>query len=234
RGKAKIGQSFDGRGHCVNCNNCVLVCPTGVDIRKGQQVACIGCALCIDACDSIMDKFNLPRGLIAYDSEDNQVARAKGRPTKTRLWRPRTFAYGAILLLIAALISYKLAFRGNLEINVQADRAPYFVTLTDGRIRSGYTFKVVNKQRKPRTFVLSLRGVEGAVMRVIGHGGDDAASVELDVGADKVGAFRVFIKADPKKLSGKSALIVFALKDKESGETFRHNAMLHGPGRKTP
>lgn len=231
RGNAKAGQSFEERGHCVDCNKCVLVCPTGIDIRKGHQAACIGCALCIDACDSVMDKFNLPRGLIRYDSECNLVARSKGQPTKIRLLRPRIIAYGAILVLIVGFMVFNLAARNTLEINIQADRAPLFVRLSDGGIRNGYTFKILNMEHRVRNFTLGAHGIKGATVRVIGHGAGEADSVDLTVGADRVGTFRVFITAGRGGLTAKATPVTFQLKDKESGQVFSHDSRVRGPGR---
>ncbi|OHC76258.1 MAG: cytochrome c oxidase accessory protein CcoG [Rhodospirillales bacterium RIFCSPLOWO2_12_FULL_58_28] len=230
RGVAKVGSSFDGRGHCINCSKCVLVCPTGIDIRNGQQVECIGCALCIDACNGVMNKFGLPPGLITYDCETTQVARAKGQLKKSRLLRPRTAAYAIILVLIAGYMSYDFISRKNLAINVQADRSPLFVSLSDGSIRNGYTFKILNMENESRNFTLSTRGIKDAALHVIGNEVDEADTVNLAVGPDKVGAFRVFIRAVRKNLSGKATAVTFLLKDKKTGEVFEHNAKVRGPG----
>lgn len=231
RGGVKVGASFTGRGHCVDCSKCVLVCPTGIDIRNGQQVECIGCALCIDACNSVMSRFGLPPDLITYDSETRQVARAKGQSAKSRLLRPRTIAYAMILVLIAGYMTYDFAMREHLGINVQADRSPLFVRLSDGGIRNGYTFKILNMDNEPKNFTLSTRGVKGATLHVIGHGGEEADAVNLAVGPDKVGTFKVFIKARQENLSGKAGAVTFLLKDNKTGEVFEHNAKVHGPGR---
>ena len=92
RGKYRKGESWEGRGDCIDCKQCVAVCPTGIDIRDGFQLECIGCGLCIDACDDVMAKIGRPPNLIAYDSERNLELRA-GRPPVYRLVRPRTILY---------------------------------------------------------------------------------------------------------------------------------------------
>jgi cytochrome c oxidase accessory protein FixG len=137
RGYAKKGEGFENRGHCVDCTMCVQVCPTGIDIRNGSQLACIGCGLCIDACNTIMDRFELPRGLITYDSTNNQVARAKGEPTKFRFVRPRTVIYAVLLVIVAAVMVFGLSTRATTEINVLHERSPLYVPLSDGQIRNG-------------------------------------------------------------------------------------------------
>jgi cytochrome c oxidase accessory protein FixG len=89
RGSHKPGQSWQGRGDCVDCRQCIAVCPTGIDIRDGQQLECIGCGLCVDACNEIMDKVGRPRWLITFDTLAHQAAKAAGRPVAYRLVRPR-------------------------------------------------------------------------------------------------------------------------------------------------
>ena len=148
RGHHKQGASWDGRGHCVACNNCVAVCPTGIDIRDGQQLECIGCGLCIDACNAVMDKVGLPRGLIAFDTEANQRTEELGGPPSYTLLRPRTLIYGAVLAVVGSLIIYSLATRPEFSINVLRDRSPLFVKLRDGSIANAYTVKILNKRRR--------------------------------------------------------------------------------------
>jgi cytochrome c oxidase accessory protein FixG len=230
RGGARKSQSFEGRGHCVDCGMCWQVCPTGVDIRNGQQMACIGCALCIDACNSVMDRFGLPRELITYDSINNQIARAKGRPARIRLVRPRTIAYAAVLAVVAGVLSYSLLTRSRLEVNVVPDRQPLFVRLSDGTIRNGYTLKILNMERAPKTFLLATEGLQGGEIMVTGHHPEPAAAVELPVGGDTIGSFRVFIKAQPQGLAGKQTSFSLVLTDMRSRATVVHRTVFAGPG----
>ncbi len=229
-GAKKHGQSFEGRGHCVDCGMCWQVCPTGVDIRKGQQMACIGCALCIDACNSIMDRFGLPRELITYDSINNQIARAKGQPTRVRLIRPRTIAYAAVLSIVLSVVGYSLLTRSRLEVNVVPDRQPLFVRLSDGSIRNGYTLKILNMERTPKTFLLSTEGLEGGEVMVTGFHPEPTPSVELPVDPDTVGAFRVFVKALPEGLDGKRTTYSLVLTDMNTRQTVTHKTVFAGPG----
>ncbi len=104
RGPHKKNASWDGRGDCVDCNQCVVACPMGIDIRDGIQLECIQCALCIDACDDIMSKIGRPKGLIAYETSGNLVRRARGENPEVKLLRPRTMVYVAIMGLVATLM----------------------------------------------------------------------------------------------------------------------------------
>ena len=228
RGKAKE-KELSALGDCVDCSLCVNVCPTGIDIRDGQQMECIGCALCIDACNSIMDKLGRAPNLIAYDSIANMNARAEGRPTALRLLRPRIIAYSVSLLLLVMLMTYGLVTRSNLEINLQRDRSPLFVTLSDGDIRNGYTLKILNMERRDRVFRLSIKQMPQALMNIIGYEKNGMPSVDLPVNSDTVGTFRVFVSAPVASLNTESSEMEFMLRDIESGVATDQRTFFYGP-----
>ena len=144
RGKAKQ----EGRGDCVDCNRCVVVCPTGIDIRDGLQLDCIACTACIDACDDVMDRLGQRRGLIRYDS-------LRGlRGDQRKLLRPRVIVYTA--LLVVGMVVATLAMRGRdpFEANVlRLPGAPY--TREGGKLVNGYELHLVNKDAHPATFVVT-------------------------------------------------------------------------------
>ena len=194
RGKYKKGDSWDDRGHCIDCTACVQVCPTGIDIREGLQMECIACGLCVDACDGIMDKLGLPRGLIRYDTTHNQEAREAGIKERSHLLRPRTAYYSFIIAIVGAAMLYGLTNRAPVELHVLHDRNPLFVKLSDGRFRNGYDIKILNKTHEDKTYSLNIEGLEGAEIRVQGAGNIEADA--LPVFADSVGHFRVFVTAD--------------------------------------
>jgi cytochrome c oxidase accessory protein FixG len=230
RGKHKKGESWDGRGDCVDCRACVAVCPTGIDIRDGLQLECIGCGLCIDACDEIMDKVGRPHGLIAFDTYANGVARRRGETPHRRFLRPRTFVYAAVMALIASLMVTALARRGTVEISVLADRAPLFVRLSDGEIRDGYTVKIENKAEAPRTYVLSAEGLPGARLHVAELEVVAAPAEQgtlLPVRGDAIGTFRVYLQAP--KYGRPESPFHFIVRETESGETARYDAIFRGP-----
>jgi len=230
RGKEK-NKERDNLGDCVDCNLCVNVCPTGIDIRQGQQMQCIGCALCIDACDSIMDKLGREPKLIAYDSIANMNAREEGRPATKRLIRPRTIAYSLSLLLVMVLMVYGLSSRADLEINLQRDRAPLFVTLSDGDIRNGYTLKILNMARLDRVFDLAIDDFPEALISVIGYEKDGASSVTLSVKADAVGTFRVFVRAPTDSIQADVTEMRFVLTDRKDGKISEQDSSFYGPKR---
>ncbi len=142
-------------GDCIDCNMCVQVCPTGIDIRDGLQYECIGCALCIDACDSIMEKMNYPKGLISYTTEKNLEG------DRSKILRPRTFGYGLALLIMIGAFSVKLGLRSEIELDVIRDRGALFQTSARGFVENSYTLQIMNKSDEVRTFDITVAGIEG-------------------------------------------------------------------------
>jgi len=143
-------------GACIDCNRCVQVCPTGIDIRHGLQLECIGCAACIDACDEVMAKVKRPLGLIRYDS----FAGLAGQ--KTRWIRPRTILYG-VLLLIGITVA-ALAFSSVKPANFLVYRmsgAAYFVGKDE--VRDQFMVRIVNKRAVSATFTVALEGVPAGI-----------------------------------------------------------------------
>lgn len=212
RGKHKKGDSWDGRGHCIDCTACVQVCPTGIDIRKGLQMECIACGLCVDACNDIMDKVGLPRGLIRYDTERNIV---EGRK-HLRYLRPRTVYYTLVLAFVGGLVLFGLLTRAPTELHVLHDRNPLYVTLSSGDIRNGYKIKILNKAHADKDFRLAVKGLDGATLDVQGAGHQDSG--DLKVEADRVGHFRVFVAAPYQQKS--HVPLHFTVTDLQSGDSY--------------
>ncbi|TVR98632.1 MAG: cytochrome c oxidase accessory protein CcoG [Rhodospirillales bacterium] len=231
RGAARKGQSFEGRGDCVDCGLCWQVCPTGVDIRKGQQMACIGCALCVDACNSVMDRFGRPRNLITYDSIANQNARTEGNPTWLRLIRPRTLIYIAVLAIAATVMAYSLVTRDRVDVAVQPDRSPLFVQLSDGSIRNAYTFKILNMERQAKNYTLTTAGVAGAMLTVVGYQPEPAAGAALPAPPDAVATFRVLVTAPRESVPHRTNDLWFVLTDQATGEVVEHRTVFASQGK---
>ncbi|MEH6410701.1 MAG: cytochrome c oxidase accessory protein CcoG, partial [Hyphomonas sp.] len=162
RGALRKDQGFEGRGDCIDCKQCVQVCPMGIDIRDGAQLECIHCALCIDACDEIMKRVDRPTGLIAYDTDLAVAARAAGQKPTYKLIRARTVLYAFLMLAISGLILFGLANKPTFQVNVLKDRSPPFVQLAGGEVRNGYTLKLINKATTTRETVISISGIPGA------------------------------------------------------------------------
>ncbi|CAL4869617.1 hypothetical protein MMA231_03909 (plasmid) [Asticcacaulis sp. MM231] len=225
RGKHKQGQSWEGRGHCIDCTACVVVCPMGIDIRKGLQYECISCGLCVDACNNVMEKLDLPRGLIHYDTETNQNLRTAERsrgeaPVRGRMkWiRPRTVFYAAILAGVCALMLGAIVLRKDTELNIIHNRSPLYVRMSDGDIRNNYQIKVLNKSHADRDYTVAISGVTTRAVRLLAAG--DAAVATLRVPANSVGEFRVQVIAPQ---SGQPRVpVTFTLTDSATGKAARH------------
>jgi cytochrome c oxidase accessory protein FixG len=194
-------------GDCVDCNACVVVCPMGIDIRDGNQLECITCAMCIDACDAVMDKTGRPRGLIGYTTLrdynfHSAEAAAAGRAQATthqrsvgvsHILRPRTLLYAGLWSLVGIVMLFGLLTRDRLDIAALPDRNPLYVTLADGSIRNGYTLKVLNMTSEPRSFEVALDGLPGAAMWQAGADDQGARAIAVDVEADKLREIKVFV-----------------------------------------
>ncbi len=226
-------------GDCVDCNACVAVCPMGIDIRDGQQLECITCALCIDACDSVMTKLDREKGLISYATlsdynhnmrlalnddtrkiEPDRVRDADGKlsdkvkhTTIRSIFRPRTLAYFCIWGLIGLAMSYHVATRGRLDLNILHDRNPLFVTLSNGDVRNGYTVKVLNMMPEPRTVRVTIAGMPGATMSMPDAADEATDVLYLDVDPDKLRSQRIYVRADPKTLPKDVMDLTFTVQD---------------------
>lgn len=224
RGPHKKGQPWEGRGHCIDCNQCVAACPMGIDIRDGDQLECINCALCIDACDEVMKRVDLPRGLIAYDTHQNVERLMRGEKPSVRLIRPRLVFYAVALAVVAGVMAFGLSTRATVDLNVLRDRNPNFVRLSDGSIRNAYTIKVMNHSNAPRRFSLSLRGLKTFEMKVVGSAAD------IEVESDKLRAIRVLVTVPERELKDPSTSIVFVVEDVQSRETAHTNSVFLSDG----
>ncbi|WP_119395379.1 cytochrome c oxidase accessory protein CcoG [Salinibius halmophilus] len=145
RGSRKRGVEVSDKGDCIDCQICVQVCPTGIDIRNGLQYECITCAACIDACDDVMNKMGYEPGLIRYTTENA----LNGKPTK--ILRPRLFGYGALMVLMIGILAAWISLRVPLDIDVMRERDQLSRVLSDGRIENVYTLQLLNMTERPQT-----------------------------------------------------------------------------------
>jgi len=220
RSKYKQGESFENRGHCIDCQQCVVVCPQGIDIRNGLQMECIACGLCIDACNKVMARLGLPPGLIRYDTERNLANNDKSKNTAFKILRPRTFFYSAVLIAVGGIILFNLAYRSKLELNMIPDRNPLFVMLSDGKIRDGYTVKIFNKTHKDKNYQIKISGIENLSVKT-----EELDLNNLSVSSNEIADFRIYVSADEKNLkeNGKSK-IKFSVIDNETNEVVESEA----------
>jgi cytochrome c oxidase accessory protein FixG len=147
-------------GDCIDCGYCVQVCPTGIDIRNGLQYQCTSCALCIDACNTIMTSIKFPTGLIRYSSEHA----LKGE--KTNLFKAKNIGYAFTLVITVGLLVWSVANQSDVEMLVQQVRQPLSVSLSDGRVQNRYNIKINNKTSKAVKYHISIEGLKDAELDV--------------------------------------------------------------------
>ncbi|MEE1609849.1 cytochrome c oxidase accessory protein CcoG [Microvirga sp. CF3016] len=193
RGSAKKAAELRAKGEpagdCVDCLQCVNVCPIGIDIREGPNFACINCGLCVDACDSVMAKLARPRGLIDYEAWTNIERGHRKEPPRRRVVRPKTVGLGLSIVALAGVMGVSLSMRSDAKITVIHDRNPVAVRLSDGRIRNGYTVRLYNKADGERDFQLAVTELPEASVEVVG---DDAV---VGVAPDTTRELRVLVSA---------------------------------------
>ena len=212
-------------GDCVDCGACVTACPTGIDIRDGIQLECISCGLCIDACNHVMARTGRPKWLITWDTFADQAAKAEGRAVSLKLLRPRTIIYVSALFIALLVMAGALAMRSGIGLSVLHDRAPLFVRLADGKIRNGYTVKIVNKAQHPVLFELRTDGVASPVLAEADEGLGPASRLGLLVQQDDIGTFRVTVSGEPQPTTEGSQPLDFVLRNTDSGETTTYHSV---------
>jgi cytochrome c oxidase accessory protein FixG len=241
RGKAKA----EGIGDCVDCRACVNVCPTGIDIRDGQQLECIGCGLCIDACDDIMGRLDRPKGLIAFETLANLAAstaatasmlhgparHACGMQVREvpRLIRARTLMYAGILGFVAALMLGAWLLRETVTLSVIRDRAPIFVRLSDGGVRNAYTLRVANKLREAPELTLALDGPAGLATLVQDAEQDAAGAWRIATKPDGITQWRVLVTAPASLRLPESVPVTFRLLEANGRAVVSEASVFMGP-----
>ncbi|TIP37031.1 MAG: cytochrome c oxidase accessory protein CcoG, partial [Mesorhizobium sp.] len=215
----------------------------------------ITCALCIDACDGVMDKLGKERGLISYatlsDYNANMMLATAGgsssiNPSLVRtavgtfsdqvahfhirkIFRPRTYVYMGLWSLIGLGLLYSLLTRDRLELNVLHDRNPQFVTLSDGSIRNGYSVKLLNMIPEPRTIVVTMQGLEGADMVVVGDDIPAGRSFAIPVEPDRLKTLKVFVRQPADQIHAPAQTFKFRVEDKASFESNEYAATFNAP-----
>ena len=205
--------AFEEMGDCIDCTMCVQVCPVGIDIRNGLQYECIACGACIDACDEVMDKVGMPRGLIRYTTQN---ALDGGR---VRVLRPRIIVYAALLTMLVAAWSWGVLHRSPLIADVLRDRNALY-QLEGERVNNGYTLKLVNKTDADRVYHVRIEAAD-APLALAG------APVEVRVRAGEVVSQAVQVGA-PADVRGRHAL-AFIVEAADGSTAVRTESTFFGP-----
>lgn len=200
-----------GLGDCIDCNLCVQVCPTGIDIRNGLQYECINCASCIDACNGVMDKMGYERGLVRYSTEHELHGK------KTIWLRSKLVGYAVILLTMSALLILEVVNRVPMSLEIIRDRTELAKETNEGLIENVYTLKILNKSQMEHTYLLSVRGIEN-----ISWNGPQTVTVE----PGKVAIVPISLAVDPYDLQGYLTDIQFVIEEEGSdgGSEIQHDS----------
>ena len=228
RGKHRKSANADQLGDCIDCMACVNVCPMGIDIRDGQQLACITCGLCIDACDEVMDKIGKPRGLIDYLALSDEPAERAGTPPKSiwkHIFRVRTILYTTLWAAVGIGLVVALFMRSDIDLTVAPVRNPTFVTLSDGSIRNTYDVRLRNKHGEARPFQIT---VDGAPEFRVELEGVPATTVEVPADTSKLQ--RVYVVAPPGTDAAEHERTEFRfwVEDLDSGDRAYNDSVFNG------
>jgi len=198
RGSRRASEDYKnkGLGDCIDCQICVQVCPTGIDIRKGLQYQCIACSSCIDACDDVMEKMHYPKGLIRYTTQNAVDGK------KSRILRPRVLIYASILLVFISSFFYSVIQRVPLVLDVIRDRNQLYRE-TDGFIENVYTLKIINMDEQDHDYTLAVSGIKGISIET----NNDLVSVKSGTVAD----LPVKVSVNEDDLLSRSSDIIFTL-----------------------
>ncbi|BBI63933.1 hypothetical protein HSBAA_52390 [Vreelandella sulfidaeris] len=189
-----------GYGDCIDCDLCVQVCPTGIDIRDGLQFECISCAACIDACDSVMDKMGYPRGLVRYTTENALEGQ------KSRIIRPRLLGYFAALVLMMGTFAWAINDRMPLNFDAERERTQLYQTTRDGLISNVFTLSVRNLDDQDHTYQLTVAGLPSLTL--------DSNTINVPAGESRLKV--VTVTANPDDLQQPSHNIVFSLQAQQN------------------
>jgi cytochrome c oxidase accessory protein FixG len=195
-----------GLGTCVDCNICVQVCPTGIDIRNGLQYECIGCALCIDACDQVMDKMEYPRGLIRYTTEHALTEKLDRHGIVQRMLRPRILIYTGILALIILISTLSLTLRSPLKFDVIRDRGLPRTT-ENGSIDNVYRLQIMNTEEQAHHYIIEVSGIPGATII-------SDADFDMPAATTRIIPARIRVPADSARKG--SNKIIFVVRDRDN------------------
>ncbi|MDH2435112.1 cytochrome c oxidase accessory protein CcoG [Pokkaliibacter sp. MBI-7] len=201
-------------GDCIDCDSCVHVCPTGIDIRNGLQYECIGCAACIDVCDDIMSRMGYAKGLIRYTTEHQLEG------GQTHILRPRLIGYGVALLVMTGAFFYTIGTRVPLELDIMRDRQQLYTLTPDQRIQNLYELRIANKSQQAHSYTISIT----APARLELLGGN-----RVTLQPSEVLTHNVQLVATDKKLSPASFDVQFIIKADDADDHIEVTNRFIGP-----
>jgi cytochrome c oxidase accessory protein FixG len=221
--RGELRGKSENSGDCIDCNKCVIVCPMGIDIRDGLQMECIGCGLCIDACDGVMSKLKRKLGLIAYSSECKIKIPKHKNLLIYKMLKPKNILFMIIFWIALVFIIYKLITKEDLNFAIIKERAPLFTVTPDGKVRNSYNIKFHNKSVFLKTYTLSITGLNNYDIWLQNEQKFKDQKFEFKLNPEAEEEFRLFIKTDRIDVHEKT--IYFTIKDLSNEMVYRKNSV---------
>jgi len=202
RGKFRKNEDRDevGKGDCIDCHQCVDVCPTGIDIRNGTQLECVNCTACIVACDHMMESVGLPKGLIRYDSEEGITSE-----TKKSIFTTRSIAYMVVLAVLLGVMGFLLTERSEMEALLLRSPGMLYQEKGEGKVSNVYTLNVVNKSRKEMKLEIKVLNLDADIEIL----GEEDMILEPE-GTMKRPVFIIIARDDLQKMKTEIELGIFS------------------------
>ncbi|MEE4246139.1 MAG: cytochrome c oxidase accessory protein CcoG [Kangiellaceae bacterium] len=214
RKKTNTDYKLEGLGDCIDCNQCVHVCPTGIDIRDGLQYECIACAACIDVCDDVMGKMGYEKGLVRYATQNSMSGK------ETHLLRPKTLLYGGLLSALMVIFLIAVALRNPIEMDIIRDRNQLYSETNEGLIQNIYTIKIANMDQTSHTYELIADGLNDLELK---------GQTEFLVRPGEVKTLTYQVNVDPTDLPKTSNKIFFEVTSQQGDISQREEARFIGP-----
>ena len=219
RGEPRGKQVEQKSGDCIDCFRCVLVCPTGIDIRDGLQMECIGCGLCVDACNEVMEKVGKEKNLILYTSLNSLKNGLVDEKLIKKLFKAKNLFYAAIFFVFSTFTINSLINKSDINISLIKERAPLFTMTPNGQIRNTFTLKIQNKSVKLRKFMVYVEELEPYDIKIQSEAKCLEKKCSIDLGSEAEERFRIFIWSNSDSLHEKSFNLI--LQDTENGKIYK-------------
>ena len=223
RGEPRGKQLEQKTGDCIDCFRCVLVCPTGIDIRDGLQMECIGCGLCVDACNEVMKKIGKEKNLILYTSFNALKNGLTDEKLIKKIFKVKNLLYGAIFVIFTTFAINNLMNKSDINLVLIKERAPLFTITPNGQIRNSYTLKIQNKSARPRKFIIYAESLEPYEIKIQSNDECFEKKCFINLDPELEDEFKIFIWSNNNLLHEKIFYLI--LKDIENDKIYKEKNM---------
>jgi cytochrome c oxidase accessory protein FixG len=223
RGEPRGKQLEQKAGDCIDCFRCVLVCPTGIDIRDGLQMECIGCGLCVDACNEVMEKIGKEKNLILYTSFNALKNGLTDEKLIKKIFKVKNLLYGAIFVIFTTFAINNLMNKSDINLVLIKERAPLFTITPNGQIRNTYILKIQNKSARPRKFIIYAESLEPYEIKIQSNDECFEKKCFINLDPELEDEFKIFIWSSNNLLHEKIFYLI--LEDIENDKIYKEKNM---------